>query len=115
MANLEMKISISDLEPVKLLLEALNSNYESLPDEVKNALNTVFHAKPVVWDCDFFSSMGISPADVDVLADGVSVRDVVEIYPESFEMLIARKGKKKFSTLIAKYKPNGETICEVLQ
>ena len=115
MTNLEMKISISDLEPVKLLIEALNSNYELLPNDVKNALNTVFHAKPVVWDIDFFSGMGFSPNEVDVLVDGESVRDVVEIYPEAFEMLIARKGKKKFNTLTVKYKPNGETICEVLQ
>jgi hypothetical protein len=83
MAEFKVKIDITDIEPVKSLIDALETNIDNLPNDIYKALQAlVDHQSRRVWDVKHFNKMSISASSVSVIVDGIETSGIHAIYPD---------------------------------
>lgn len=116
MAEFKVKIDITDIDPVKSLIDALEANIDNLPDDVYKALQAlVDHQSRRVWDADYFSEMKIPPCMLSVVVDGIEVGGVHAIYPDDNSYLSFTDGVPAvipFVNIKVVNKETGNLICE---
>lgn len=83
MAEFKVKIDITDIEPVKSLIDALEANLDDLPRDVYDALQAlVDNVNRRVWDAEHFNKMSISASVLSVVVDGKETSGIHAIYPD---------------------------------
>ena len=81
--------------PVKTLEEVLSideifeiaaKHLESLPDELKSALQAHANGDIIVWDVHYLMRLGVSPSEVEVFVDGTRLDRVTHLLPMTREV-----------------------------
>ena len=115
MASIEHKVSVSvtGIEPMKELLELLHSNYEALPPAVKQALLDLSSDGKTVWGIDYFAELGIAGSDIEVFLDGEKATGIMEIWPDTCEVVSFGSGVTKHNEIQVRNAKTGEHITSV--
>lgn len=116
MAELKVKIDITEIEPIKSLIDALEANLDDLPRDVYDALQTlVDNVNRRVWDADHFNKMAIAASELSVVVDGKETSGIHAIYPDDLSYLSFIDGVPaviSFEHVEVINKETGALICE---
>lgn len=92
MAKLECKVELAGVPGVKELLAVLVNNYDGLPEQVQNAMHKLADGAELVWDSDYFWSIGVDPSELEAFVDGVKTDKVISAHPCRRQVLLHGKG-----------------------
>ena len=83
MADLKVKLDITEIEPLKSLIDALEANLDDLPSDVYDALQAlVDNVNRRVWDAEHLNKMSIPTSVLSVIVDGKETSGIHAIYPD---------------------------------
>ena len=83
MADLKVKLDITEIEPLKSLIDALEANLDDLPSDVYDALQALAdNVNRRVWDAEHFNKMSIPTSVLSVIVDGKETSGIHAIYPD---------------------------------
>lgn len=113
LATVELKVSVTGIEPMKRLLSLLHDNFEALPLPVQQMVLELASDGKNVWDVDYFAKMGLGVADIEVVIDGeVRPSGVLAVWPDTCEAVIWGRGVTQHEHIQIRHRKTGETVCE---
>lgn len=90
MAKLNLEIKVSDMEPLKSLLDVLVANMHKLPHEVINAMQMLAgDIDSYAYNLEYLHSRGVDHGVVKVFINGVFTERVIAGYPISKKVSVA--------------------------
>jgi hypothetical protein len=111
--TVELKVSVTGLEPMKRLLALLHDNFESLPTPLQQMVLELASDDKNAWDVVYFEKMGLGCGDIEVTLDGeVRPSGVLAIWPDTCEAVIWGRGVTQHGHIQVKNRKTGEIVCE---
>ncbi len=77
MAQIECKISVTDIDTITSLLDVLADNVDLLPSVVVEAMQQAAILETVEYDVKYIESLGICCSDVVAYVDGNEIKNVI--------------------------------------
>lgn len=116
MAELKVKIDITEIEPIKSLIDALEANLDDLPRDVYDALQSlVDNVNRRVWDAEYFNKMVVPTSVLSVVVDGKETSGIHAIYPDELSygsFIDGVPAVTSFGHIKVINKETGALICE---